>query len=365
MTAEPDIDKRRLMLSLQACILDESYQSLSGIPKEKRSEAACICVAKDESPYIHEYIHHHLYFGFSYVLVLVNRTTDTTTQVLDAIISRHPNVSYLTCDWIDEIGLGQYIQLIALACGIAHVRKLPNIRYAAVTDIDEFWFPVDFKTNVLTYLEHLGWPAQISFCWLQQFVKEPSFRPPFETACGQHSNIIKSFVDVTTSIQAMYSHRALLPPEYSHVTANGVKYLHLDGLPMKSALPLQGHSAYILHRLQRSEDEYIASLLRGRPGKPGAIKDNRKGYLDLAPSFSSCLPAPLIMAYHESLQRFVDSCGLAELLERARAARLCKAAQIESILSSLNCDSDIKILAKVLKGTIYQNRFTGTAAGEL
>ncbi|WP_110648470.1 glycosyltransferase family 2 protein [Salinicola peritrichatus] len=54
-----------------------------------------ICaVAKDEGPYLAEWVFHHLHFGFDRIHVYLNRTSDASAAVLDRIARNHFQVTY-------------------------------------------------------------------------------------------------------------------------------------------------------------------------------------------------------------------------------------------------------------------------------
>ena len=57
----------------------------AGNNKKTMTNVALIAVAKDEDTYIHEWIHHHLYLGFSPIYIGVNRTSDKTFDIINPV----------------------------------------------------------------------------------------------------------------------------------------------------------------------------------------------------------------------------------------------------------------------------------------
>ena len=70
-------------------------------------KVAVVAIAKDESPYLADWIHHYLFSGFDYLYIGINRTTDSTFSVLEKITEKHPNVIYEDVNWIDKSHIGQ------------------------------------------------------------------------------------------------------------------------------------------------------------------------------------------------------------------------------------------------------------------
>ena len=329
-------------------------------PPPGQQNCACLCVVKDEAPYIHEYIHHHLHFGFAPIVVLVNRTTDATVAIVRKIAEQHPEVVCLNCDMIDYLDVpAARIQLLGYAYGIAYLRTRSLARYALLSDADEFWFPLDFTRGISDWLR--DFPAtsfdQISFTWLNQFVREEKFVPPFRTAKASFSQGVKSLVDLTGQIRTTHFHCCGFRDHPRHVDARGRPFRSAPDRPHRNTGPLHDHDAYVLHRIQRSEPEYIATLTRGRPGNHTALKDNRKGYLESS-DHPLELPKDPLSSYHQSLDEFVARCGLGADLQQARDARILDDAAVKArIQAHLEHATDkaeaLRVLRKIFSGTAH------------
>jgi hypothetical protein len=278
---------------------------------------AAICVVKDEAPYLHEYIHHHLYFGFSKVLILVNRTTDDSLRVLNRICSHYPSVQYFNLDWADYISPGPQIQFLGYAYGIALLRSISEIRYALLNDADEFWFPSDFETTIDNWLQSLPTFDQISICWAKQQTHESEFEPPFQNRKVHYSNQVKSIVNIYSSISRVHMHRCSFSGGGVKLDSRGSSFIEDSASPNRFCGEVIGHPAYILHRMQRSRKELESIILRGNPEKIGAKKQNRREYLN---SFSTMIEiqSNLYELYQSSLNSFVKECCLEQVLGDCR-----------------------------------------------
>lgn len=56
----------------------------------RQNKVKIIAVAKDVGAYLAEWIHHHLYYGFSNIEIVLNRTADNSIQVLEHISKVYP-----------------------------------------------------------------------------------------------------------------------------------------------------------------------------------------------------------------------------------------------------------------------------------
>jgi len=137
-----------------------------------------ICaIAKDEAPYIADWVFHHLYFGFDQIHVYINRTTDSTAEILDNIAKIYPNVSYEYLDWIDAcpIDVTKKMQVIAYAKDL-HWAKENNVDWWFCLDIDETWVPKNFDISIKDYLSTKSNEHTISFMWHNSFGEEEAFK---------------------------------------------------------------------------------------------------------------------------------------------------------------------------------------------
>ena len=120
-----------------------------------------VAVAKDEAAYLPEWIFHHLHFGFDHIEVNVNFSSDNTNAVLEKISGKNP-VSYQNCEYVlepdydynDSLINPRYLSRNPLQSRIyaKAYSESPSFDYVAFFDVDEYWCPEDFSTNIKDHI---------------------------------------------------------------------------------------------------------------------------------------------------------------------------------------------------------------------
>jgi len=377
-------------------ILLKSYDGrlYEDFPDQRR--CGVIAIAKDEAPYLAEFIHHCVYFGFNQIVILLNRTTDSSELILKRIMGICPQVSILNMDFVDELEVSHSMQSIGLACGIRALRRTGLSDFALICDIDEFWFPVDFETSIEQYLSALPPFDQVSFNWAAQMVKEKAFAKPFETNYAFPAKDFKSIVRLSSPIMGVGPHGGAYnlhyEPRSKSIDASGVNRNYSVPLfgseapPSPASNPSPADSktllkdpspdtqkwwhcilhqnAYVLHRNQRSEEEFLYRLLRGNanevaPSKRYRLKTYGSGYIYEGPGMILDLSASKLNDYHNSLDQFVERCNIGDLISAARSELLSIISSFDQILpdaiSDLPRDEQIAVCRRLLDNTTYSD----------
>jgi hypothetical protein len=335
-----------------------------------------VSAIKDEAAYIHEFIHHHLYFGFSEIVLLVNRTTDDTIQILNKIAVRYPQVSYMMTDFIDDLGLSAAIQSVSLAYGIRALRKNRVCTHALVADADEFWTPVDFSSSIETVLGGYKEFDLLSCNWAAQHIREQPFTPPLASLDFLACKAYKTVVRLDSPIVAVKAHHSILANDYLSqmvwIDSFGVDKRYSvplfgdESISPPSASPspwwhrLLGQPVYLVHRVQRSEPEYLYDLLRGRAEDNEVnayrIKTYKPGFQERS-NMVLGLDRSLVERYHQSLNKFVDQCDIGREIDAARLRITATSAQFSELLPQatqhIPADERLAVLARVLSGTSF------------
>lgn len=364
----------RLVLSLEG-------HTTTASPQVTPRQCGVVCAIKDEAAYIHEFIHHHLFFGFAEIVLLVNRTTDSTVHILNKICSTYPQVSFLVTDFVDDLGLASSIQPLSFAYGIRELRRNRRCGFALVVDADEFWTPLDFETPIADALAQYPDFDLLSLNWAPQHMDEEPFSPPFSSLNAIAAKTFKSIVNLASPIIAVKPHLAIMEPSYSE----GQVWLDSFGVEKLYSIPLFGEksryeqahesdkprpwwhrllnqNSYILHRVQRSESEYLFNLLKGRSelnefGKY-LIKTYKSGFLRKT-NMPLHLDPARVAQYHESLHKFVVDCCIAEEVDQARNYILSVVSHFADILplalDHIPALERQSVLAKVLAGTRFSS----------
>lgn len=309
-------------------------------------------IAKDEAAYLPEWIHHHLYFGFDDIEVIVNNTQDNTVSVLDKISGNHPvrfsDVGVTATD--DSIPF----QRRACAEMLRRARR-DKVTHMLFLDIDEFWTPASFEESIYDAMLRFAMADIVSFEWALKFAEPSDFCRPFQSTnqitWNRH---LKSVFRTNLKISRINPH---------NVVADGASNVLADGLaavePCTSKLEMsqfkdrKAHPRpyFICHRFWRSQREYVALLGQGMKQylststKPESsveadlmlqVKTNREGFeVKKGPFLSQFRVGEAnLAAYDASFSEFVAQNGLESDLDAARSFVRTRSLTVAAALSS-------------------------------
>jgi hypothetical protein len=326
------------------------------------TETAVFAVIKDESAYIHEWVFHHLYFGFDHIYIAVNRTTDSTIEILEKIQTKYPQVKYFITDWIDmdsdHSGQNPSMQRLSYSY-LTHRCRInnENITHILPIDADEFWFPIDFKTKVNDFINTAPNFDLMSFHWACQDDDDMSFSLPFANQMVLYNQHVKSLISHT-----LIPHIEKFTLHVPNVNLENIT--HLDGIfeVFKSGKNRQisnadfnrQQKAYILHRMIRSDTEYLALLQRRRPSSTLRIKDNRRGINKHNSTEKLDLGESQLYEYHKAINLFTQNSAIAGILDKTRQDIVEKSSEVLSVNDDILFEH-LEIYYKVLKGTAVFN----------
>ena len=304
--------------------------------REKRDgqppKVVLAAVARNESAYLAEWIHHHLYFGVDLIDITVNRSDDPSERVLDAICRVEPRLRYRNGDFLDRGKPGsRNIQIEAYKMVRRHYRRRYGRRdYLFFLDIDEFWTPVDFETRIADVLLEAGLPDIALFNWFSLLSDKTLFARTFaDPIAGLHVPQIKTAARLGLWPVRISPHSIRTPAPARRWSAAGLRTDWKNRSQTVTA-PNDFGPAFVVHRQYRTPLEYLAIVARGNPRRNAArFKVNRVGYRDRddhsswQKSFE--ITPGLRDAYEMSLDGFLARAGLADLLVEARLSVLRKA----------------------------------------
>lgn len=231
-----------------------------------------VAIAKDESAYLPEWIFHHLYFGFDSIDIYVNNTSDRSLELSD-MLSDFRNVNFLDGDEI--FSNFTHPQRVVYSLALLQAKE-DGFTHVIFLDIDEFWTPLDFTTDIKHCLNTIDADI-ISFEWFNKFDHE-EFSPAIELEMlGEHHSLVKSILSLKHDYEKIDIHNSecsdavyKLADGTEGVYVNNNQHVVLDDKPLKPY--------FITHRMFRSQLEYVSLLGRGRPTSTSSFKDNRNGY---------------------------------------------------------------------------------------
>lgn len=312
-----------------------------------------IAVARNEDCYLHEWIFHHIYMGFDKIVIGINRTDDNSIQILNLIKLKYPQVEYEILDWMDCAGadVSKGIQRLSYSY-LTNKYFSHGITDVMYLDIDEFWFSKDFGEGINTFLSKAPEYDVLSFSWLMQQGDDNAFTAPFTNKACNPAEMVKSVVSsrVISRINDYYAHNPRITGDYVHLDGKFKKYIYHEKTDQMSGFKVDdSHPAYVLHRVIRSEEEYISLLLRGRPSG-GRIKSNRFGFKINSSGRFDLNTITIPNSYYVKLENFATHCEITKLLVENRNNRLSTIKNILNVgISTLISEFDI--LIQVLNGT--------------
>lgn len=242
-----------------------------------------VAIAKDEGAYLADWVFHHRYFGFDEVHVCLNRTSDGSVDVLERIKDHDPAVSYEHVDWIDYCppGIAKQMQKIAYAKAVGGARQ-DGVDWLMFLDVDEFWVPATFATRIDAYLDQLFADrptGAVCHLWHNEHGKEAAFSPIVAVLSCSISPNVKTLFPVT-DVDSVRVHVPRLKDDVPVYDADGEPMAFHEKTQRGAQNTIGQKSAFVLHRMYRSETEYLATTLRGNPERDDhGLKRNRKGYL--------------------------------------------------------------------------------------
>lgn len=316
-----------------------------------------VAIAKDEGAYIAEWVFHHLYFGFDAIDIYVNRTTDNTCSILDVIGKKYPQVNYIYVDWIDMLDkpVSARMQKIIYAQAHSEEKKKDEYTHILFIDIDEFWTPVNFKDSIHDCLDSLPPHSSISFQWFNIFGEKSEFGYLPKTINGFYSPLVKSLCSTGAEIKEIALH---IPRFHNNEKFKGSFFS--DGSLFIQSKKHYGHikesdinlvRPYILlHRMFRSEIEYLSLLYRGNPEERSNFKLNRQhGFLktktgDLKITF----PKTAYFNYERKRDDFFNELNFEEELMIARTFVLKRAEKTMAALPN-ELDNNFEVVSKQFK----------------
>jgi len=293
-------------------------------------------VAKDEGPYLAEWVFHHLHFGFDLIHVYINRTSDASVAVLERIAQSHPQVTFEFIDWIDlcDPGVSAKLQTVAYAKDLEQSRQ-QNVDWLLFLDIDEFWVPKDFATSVDRFVAGICVDQQsqpICLLWHCELGQHAPFTPLQRGAGYELSSHLKTLIPLNgTDIKHVRIHHPIFGAQVTPLDAEGAPMVFNEQQPeLASRSVMKPKSAYIIHRMYRSEKEYMALSLRGRPSQQRRLKMNRPGYRshrNVSVRHRFFWPEDEFRDYDHDRKRFLEALDIESLITQDKAAILGRASR--------------------------------------
>lgn len=301
-----------------------------------------ICSASsNEAPYITDFIHHHIFQGFSNIFIGINNDeTRITTRIVNRISRRYPQVHAVSTNQAWQIGQ----QRESNARIYQYASRHTTSSHCMIVDADESWIAKPFTIKIKAFLACHASADVISSNWIQCCGGD-LFDHPINLANAQaylgkgHKSIFRyglpitelgghvPWIDSRSDVRQINSDGSVL----DHEIWNGERRLPKTSQNRsvgKKIQVLHENRGWIIHRLIRSELEYANTLIypQGQQQRSNPFKDNRGGFLVRE---EQPLATKLIHAlfgatrqpehtYSDSRNHFIDACGVEDLIGKAR-----------------------------------------------
>ena len=338
-----------------------------------------ICIASDEAPYIHDFIHHYLYLGFANIFIGLNNCQDNTLSILEKIGKYYPQVHVLDVDTTirDFKQWGCYHRIFNYAI------QNSDSEYCLFVDIDEFWLADPFPKDINSFLEENKPFDVYSFYWVLAHSNQMFARPLDVNTTYSKSNWVKSLFSYSCPLSRIGVHGPIVdtltpnkillingsPNTATSLTIHGLEVLGLNDHPY---IINSDNRAWVIHAINRSEVEYAFRLFKVHANDDKGqvyFKTNRYGWDDPklvdgkdCSYLCKAIPEEAASEYHQSLHAFILKC---EIENELKAARSCiSETVIYDKLDSLPFDMLMKeseLLSRVFRGT----KFCGVIASML
>ena len=341
-----------------------------------RSGCDVLCIASDEAPYIHEFIHHYIYLGFKNIFIGTNNCSDNTVEIIKKINTHFPQVQAINVDnTIDKFRQwGCYHRLFDIAI------ETTTSQHCLIVDVDEFWIADPFPLNIDDFIKQQPHFDAFSFHWVIAFDDETFSKPFGSDVAYVKDPWVKSLVNYTSPIYRIGVHgpnfnlneQEAVVRIGSKVNVNieknleGISVTGMCSDPTASTQDMD-QQAWIAHRAYRSEIEYSSKLFKVHANDDTSqvgFKSNRYGWNsrknfrvreDLMNDYiDKIMPADEVKKYHQSLDQFTLLTGISKDLKNAR-----EAISEEKILENISLVSpeilsrDAELIKQIFRGTRF------------
>ncbi|WP_110648471.1 hypothetical protein [Salinicola peritrichatus] len=229
-------------------------------------------------------------------------------------------------------------------------------------DIDEFWVPEDFTAHVgqLVSMVSDGERRPICHLWHCELGQGEAFSfLNISTGYVLSSHLKTLFPIQDTEIKHVRIHHPIFGRNVIPYDTDGWPVIFSKDHPeLACQSVIKPKRAYVVHRMYRSEDEYLALLLRGRPSQKQQLKTNRPGHLsheNVSARYGFSWPKQSFGAYDKTKRQFIEALDIEELVEQDKFAILHRASQAVGLLKQMLGNADRDEAIRLLKGTRYRS----------
>ena len=347
-------------------------------PSEPKPIIKLVAIARNEAAYIPSWVFHHFRIGVDIIEIYINNTDDNSLKICRRIKKAYPNFNFIKADPLltKSLAKGKSFQITAYNRSLRRSkRNKDNATHLLTLDLDEYLTPANLKENIKNLLTENKEADAISFLWYSDDYSrsQATFQPHLRDKTTVYRlNHLKSLAKISGRIKSCIHHNFLFTEGAPVSNAFGGLHdiqlsdnvntsIHRSKVSMSFLDTLNAHKVepwFILHCIYRSEDEYLASLCRGRKhnNDSSPLKKNRWG-LRPYPFFN---PIELVVAfdkeelrsYKAEYQSFISECEIRKEIKSARGMIKKRVKELDNLLKA---DPQLlKSFAQIFKGTRYE-----------
>ena len=339
-----------------------------------------LAIAKNEAANLPQWIFHHLRLGVDSIDVYINDSSDNSIEISRKINAFEPRYRYHKADRHLErcIKKGENFQKYIYNRALKKYRKSKTYSHLLILDLDEYLMPDKFEHSLKDLILSNKDVSVIIFPWCID-APEDVMTPPFHKFICPTMNLrphklVKSIGRID-DIKKVLPHGFILNfkeadnlNKTKRMLSNGTEinrknssiYGSILGDEMRQIF--EGnitHSWFTYHRVNKSEVEYLASLLKGRPSKladknfNSMLKNNREGYILFNPNnmFQKTYDQSLVQDYYFDYNEFVEASDIKLDLEASQDFILTQLEELNRLIKEN--PTIIQTFRKQFSGTRY------------
>ena len=317
-----------------------------------------VAIAKDEAPYLAEWIFHHLYLGVHNIEIYMNGVTDNSYRIIRRISAFSRRVHFVQADELLKLSIKakKSFQVSIYDHVIKNEKASRQYSHLLFLDIDEYLLPAQFGSDIKSLLRQSRQADVVSFLWHSDLPSQhrPSFSPVLMRSIWMKKMCqMKSMCRLNGAVKQSKIHTFTVYQNKSdqadyRLSDGSIPHLNAT-LKRVSGSDLERLSGrfepwFVYHRIFRSHDEYCASLVKGRLHRKNRqpIKDNRYGYCiqvdgeDLGRFHGNPIEYRINWLHHAiyqwSYSWFIRRMGLKSLISEGQLFAIDRYRQLEKLI---------------------------------
>ena len=339
-----------------------------------------IAIAKNEAANLPQWVFHHFRLGVDSIDVYINGSSDNSFEISRKINSFDPRFKFYDADHrLKKCALkGKNFQKHIYNRAFKKCKREGSFSHLLILDLDEYLMPDKLENNLKDLIRSSGETSVVAFPWCLDAPNSSEVKPFQRFICPiinlTPHRIVKSIGRIS-NIKKVLPHGFILSSKSieSSITANRILSIgieinqnnskihgsHLGQKLLKTFKNRISESWFTLHRVNKSEAEYLASLLKGRPSKVAKkdfnllLKNNRKGFKIFDPKtmHQKIYNSSSVDTYNSDYDKFLQHLNIKTELEKSQNFILMQLDQLDNLIKEN--PNIINTFAKQFAGTRY------------